>query len=76
MEIPIQAISADKLNIESPIKYDDICRLVGHLYIDSYVRANSMEENFKSIVRQYTEQYEQLSNENAMLKKSLAEKNT
>ena len=71
MEIPIASTSVDQLPAELPLKYDDICNIVGHLYLDSYHRISVLEDQFKSIIKTYVEQNQQLQQDNEILKKQL-----
>lgn len=71
MEIPIQAVSPSSLSAETPLKYDEICRLIGNLYLESYIRVSGLESHFKSLMQQYHETNMQLSQETLMLKQAL-----
>ncbi len=71
MEIPITAISPDQLPAETPIKWDEICKIVGNLYLESYRRVSTMESHFQSIVSQYIDRNNSLQQENDILKKTL-----
>lgn len=72
-QIPISAVSPDQLPAETPLKYDELCRVVGALYLDAHHRESTMKEHFLSIVQNYTQKIEELTLENGQLKKALAD---
>ncbi len=67
----MDAISPEQLQAEKPINYDEICRIVGSLYLDSYHRVSAIEEHAKSIIQEYANRIEDLTLENGQLRKSL-----
>jgi regulator of replication initiation timing len=71
MEIPISTASHDQLPAETPIKLDEIYRIIGSLYLDSYRRVSTLESHFKSIISQYVDDNNNLRSENEELKKAL-----
>jgi len=71
LEIPVQAVSPDQLPAEKPIKWDDICRIVGNLYLDSYQRVSAIEDHARGIMAQYADRINDLTQENGQLKKAL-----
>ena len=52
---------------ETPIKYDDICQVVGHLYLDSFHQRHTMETHFKAMLSQLQAQNATLMQEVKML---------
>jgi|TARA_R110002020_G_scaffold69203_1_gene180270 hypothetical protein len=51
---------------ENPFKYDDICQIVGHLYLDSFHKSQTMELHATSMI-------EQLRTQNSTLIKEVKE---
>ena len=49
-KMPIEAVDADQLPRETALQYEELCLIVGSLYIDSHHRVNTMEERHKAIV--------------------------
>jgi phage host-nuclease inhibitor protein Gam len=71
MEIPITAISPNQLPAETPLKLDEIYRIIGSLYLDSYHKISTLEDHFKTIIEQYADQLNQLKQENDGLRRTL-----
>lgn len=71
MQIPISTMTPDQLPAETPIKWDDVCKIVGSLYLDSYHRVSTLESHFRSILEQLEQQNTELSRENGILKQEL-----
>jgi len=76
MDLPVHAISPDKLPAESPIQIEEIYQVIGSLYLDSYHRMKSLEQQAKSVIQQYAEDNNRLKQENDVLKQALNGKNT
>jgi hypothetical protein len=51
-------------NTQSSFQYDEICRIIGHLYLESIQSRKSVESHYKLVV-------EQLQGELASLRKAM-----
>lgn len=69
--IPIEPVDIDKLPQEEPLKYDEISRLVGSLYIDTHHRMRIIGEQAKSLVQTLQNRINGLLEENSRLKEEL-----
>ena len=58
--IPVSAVDADQLPREKAWTYDEFCRIVGSLYLDSHKHTKAMEEQFQAISNEYQRQIMQL----------------
>ena len=67
-KIEVDPVDADKLPVEQPITYEDICRIVGTLYLDGIRKSKGIEEQAKSLLNQLNGQMESLREENTRLK--------
>lgn len=54
---------------QNTLSYDDICRIVGSIILDSHRRISTIESQSKQLVTQLQSQLEILQLENAALKK-------
>ena len=68
---PVDAVDAHTLPAETPWKWDEVCRLVGSLYLESHHRYSSLETHAKSITRQLDEQRRVLVKENEAMQKDI-----
>lgn len=68
-------IDVGQLPQERPITYDEICRIIGSLYLDSHRRISILEEQLNSIKKDADERIKLLIQENANLKKELDKRN-
>lgn len=69
--IPIETASLDQLPVDKPLKYDEICRIIGGLYLSTNHRIIVMEEQFKVYVESLQNKVKQLSGEILSLRKEL-----
>jgi|TARA_R110000744_G_scaffold203280_1_gene322144 hypothetical protein len=67
-KIEVEPVDADRLPIEQPITYEDICRIVGTLYLDGIRKSKGIEEQAKSLLNQLNGELESLREENARLR--------
>ena len=72
-KVEVDPVDADKLPIEQPITYEDICRIVGSLYLDGIRKSKGVEEQAKSLLGQLNGQLESLREENTKLRNELKE---
>ena len=72
-QIPLDVVDADKLPIEHPITYDEICRIIGSLYLDGIRKSKGIEGQAKNLLNQLNGQMELLREENSKLKKQISE---
>ena len=72
-QVEVDAVTAEKLPVEHPITYDQICSIVGALYLDGIRKSKGIEEQAKSLLNQLNEQLESLREENTKLRKQLKE---
>ena len=54
---------------QNTLSYDDICRIVGSIILDSHRRISTIESQSKQLVAQLQSQLEIIQLENAALKK-------
>ena len=71
--VEVNPVDADKLQVENPISYEQICTIVGTLYLDSIRNNKSLELKAKSLLNQLNDELEDLRGENRELKKQLEE---
>jgi hypothetical protein len=64
MEVPIPAVDIDQLPLSRGLKYDEVARIVGHLYIECQRVLSIEKEQSAAIIAD-------LKKENAGLKKQL-----
>lgn len=81
-QIPVQMADADNLPREKNWTYNEMCRIVGNLYLEAHKRSSLMEEQFNAVVgeakRIHNENQRQLAQaleENARLKAELERRN-
>jgi len=72
-QVEVDAVAADKLPVEHPITYDQICSIVGALYLDGIRKSKGVEEQAKSLLNQLNDQLQSLREENTKLKTKLEE---
>ena len=72
-QIEVDPVDADQLPVEYPITYEQICTIIGSLYLDGVRKSTGIEEQAKSLLNQMNDQLEFLRSENTELKKELKE---
>jgi len=72
-KVEVNPVEADQLQVENPINYDQICTIVGTLYLDSIRNNRMLEAKAKSLLNQLNEQLDALRQENQELRKLLEE---
>jgi hypothetical protein len=70
-QVPIDMIDADQLPRETALKYEELCLLVGSLYIDSHHKVSTMQEQFGAIKAQLENKLRELARENQALREQL-----
>lgn len=70
-KINVDAVDPDKLKSEGPLNYEMICKLVGELYLESYRRTSSVEEQAHSLIDRLNKELDVLHVENRTLKETL-----
>lgn len=70
-KVPIDMVDADQLPRETALKYEELCMLVGSLYIDSNHRISTIQEQAKAIHTQLQEQIIELRKDNVKLRERL-----
>ena len=70
-KIDVDAVDPDKLKSEGPLNYEMICKLVGELYLESYRRTSSVEEQAHSLIDRLNKELDVLHVENRTLKETL-----
>ena len=73
--IPIEMIDIGQLPQERSITYDEICRIIGSLYLDSHRRMSILEEQLLIIKKDADSRLKDLLQENTNLKKELDKRN-
>lgn len=51
--IPMQAVSPDQLPHEKGLTYDEVCRVIGSLYLDSHHQMQVREDQFQAMAEEY-----------------------
>lgn len=69
----IDAVDAENLPPQTPWKWEEVCKLVGSLYLESHHRHSTLETHAKSITRQLDEQRRVLVRENEAMQKAMSE---
>jgi hypothetical protein len=72
-KINVDAIEPDKMQSESPLTYEMICKLMGELYLESYRRSSKIEDHAKGLLDALNQEVDNLREENRMLKESLGD---
>jgi hypothetical protein len=70
-KVPIDMVDADQLPRETALKYEELCLLVGSLYIDSHHKVTTMQEQFGAIKAQLEHKLRELARENQALREQL-----
>lgn len=55
-KMPVDAVDASQLPTEAPLKYEEICRMMGHLYIQSQMQVKSSSEQAHTVVQHLKDQ--------------------
>lgn len=69
--VPIDMIDADQLPRETALKYEELCLLVGSLYINSHHDISTLKEQFTAVRLQLEKKIRELAQENKMLREQL-----
>jgi len=72
-QVPIDAVSPDELPRETPIKYEDTCRIIGDLYFRLNHNESTQAEQFKAVVGQLQGRIQEYVSEISRLKRELAQ---
>lgn len=51
--IPVQSVDADQLPREKGLAYDEVCKIIGSLYLDSHHAVAIREEQFNAVSDEY-----------------------
>lgn len=70
--LPIDIVDSETLQEEQPLKYDEISKLVGSLYIDANHRIQIIQERANTIINKLKCRIEELVKENLKLKEELS----
>jgi len=73
-KVPIDMVSPEDLPRETPIKYEDTCRIIGDLYFRLNHNESTQSEQFQAVVGQLQERIQAGVSEISRLKRELAEK--
>jgi hypothetical protein len=71
-QVPIDAVNPDELPRRTPIKYEDLCRIIGDLYVQMHNQDSTQQEQFKAVLSQMQERMQGHIAENERLKAELA----
>jgi len=72
-QVPIDAVEATDLPRETPIKYDEVCKLIGDLYFRLHHQESTQQEQFKAFAGQLQGRIQEYAAENAKLRAEIAE---
>lgn len=75
-KLPVPVDVKDDLKPGTPLTYDNICRLVGELYLDSWLSLKAVKDDAHAMGEQYGKMLRDLQNENADLKRDIGEVGT
>ena len=67
-KINVDAVDPDQMKSEDPLNYEMICKLMGELYLESYRRTSSVEDQARSLVERLNQELEALRSENRELR--------
>jgi len=70
-QMPIDLVSPDKLDSETPLNYNEISCLVGSLYIDANHKIKNIEEQAKALIDSLRRRISELMEDNMRLKEEL-----
>jgi t-SNARE complex subunit (syntaxin) len=70
-QIPVEMKDVDQLPQEKAWKLDDICKMVGRLYLESHHQTEIMNEQFQSAMKHIQERLQFYVEENDRLKREL-----
>jgi hypothetical protein len=70
-QVPIEMMDADQLPRETPLKYEEVCFVVGSLYLDSHLRMKLMKEQMDGFRDVMSKRMQDLVEENMRLKQEL-----
>jgi len=71
-QVPIDMVTPNELPRESPIKFDEVCRIIGELYFRVHHQESTQAEQFKAVVGQLQERIQGYIEENNRLKAELS----
>jgi hypothetical protein len=81
-QVPVQVVDPDQLPKEKNWTYQEMCRIVGNLYLEAHKRSSLMEEQFNSILTdakrvagQFQQQLASAMTDNARLSAELERRN-
>lgn len=66
-----QIVGGEQPQENQGLQYEDICKIVGNLYLDSFHVKQGVESQFKTVVESLKTQITTLINDNAELEKEL-----
>ena len=66
-QIPVDTLSPDEIPVNHRPKWNDICMIIGNLYLESELQRQSQSEQVESIVAHQKNQFEATLQENAEL---------
>ncbi len=72
-QIPVEM--QDEVKTNTPLTYDNMCKLVGELFIDSWLKIRAVQEDAQSMGVQMSQMVTDLKTENAELKRTLEDLN-
>lgn len=71
-QVPIGMVEPDQLPRENPIKFDEVCRIIGELYFRAHHQEATQAEQFQVIVKQLKDRINGQSEEIMRLKAELS----
>lgn len=71
-KVPIDAVGADELPRETAVQYEDMCRMIGHLYVRLNLQEKIQNEQMQSMVGHLQSRIQEYINENRKLKMELS----
>lgn len=71
-QIPIETAEPNQLSVDSALKYEEICFIIGSLYLDSHHRTKVMRDQQVMMDEQMKDRIKQLMQENQALRQELA----
>ena len=72
-QVPIDTVNPDELPHDIPLNYDEVCRLVGNLYIQMSQQRRAMNDQFQAVSKQLQARLQHYAEENSRLKTELAQ---
>jgi hypothetical protein len=70
-QIPVDTVSPNEIPVNNRPKWDDICMIIGNLYLESSLQRQSQSEQIESIVAHQKNQFESTLQENQQLHKEI-----